>query len=200
MKVDINSKCSLHLCCNHFYTQLFYMYKLAVLLLIGIFATSAAIAQKPDRFLQERAGDSMWMVQRVFARNRFYIGDKQVHWREWRSHLQNGDKEVGEMVDRAIKLRRTGNWIGITSAAAFVGALIAIPARSSYNNNDALFSSLLITGLAASIVAEVYYIKSWRLYSNSVRLFNNKANSGKLQPLTLQLQLSPVHAGLALRW
>lgn len=102
------------------------------------------------------------------------------------------------MVNKSLKWRRTGNWMGAATVTVFVGALIAIPSRSN-NSNNALFNSLLITGLATAIVAEVYHLKSWRLFNNSLRLFNNKANSGKLQPLTLQLQLSPVHAGLALR-
>lgn len=51
------------------------------LLMFFLFAAPIAQAQQPDRFLQERSGDSIWMVQRAFARNRFYIGDKLVERR-----------------------------------------------------------------------------------------------------------------------
>jgi hypothetical protein len=203
MKVDVNSNCSLHLCCNHFYTYLFYMYKFSVLLLIGIFATSAAIAQKPDRFLQERAGDSMWAVNRFFAAPRFYIGNEKVNWRTWRDHLKKGDKEAGAIITEADRKRRTGAWIGGGGALVSLVGLITLSNNTfpGTSQQDGATSIVMISaGFVALVTGAIMEASAVRKMNSGIRLFNSKSAKGTLSPVTLKVHAGPTQAGLVLRW
>jgi hypothetical protein len=158
-------------------------------LLGALCSSSFSQSMKPDRFLEQRGGDSLWFVERSFAASRFYIGDQRVNFQTWFRHLEEGDQEVKENMILFQQKRRQAMWWELGgNSMALVGIFMALQQPyGDYEVKPAPYVFLGV-GLAGMTVGLIQGLKGAQYFRRGLSLYNYKAKNGTLKPVNVLME------------
>jgi hypothetical protein len=162
-------------------------------------------AQKTDRFLEFRGGDSVWVIKTsLLSRSKFFIGNQRVNFTIWQDHLQEEDVEISKFIKKGTGLRRASTGIVLGGLAAITaGIIIQSNSQASGNVNEEKRTVGRVTtglGIAATGIALLLGQQAWAFYHKAMRLYNIKVHQPPKQQLSINLLIDPFRASIQIRW
>jgi hypothetical protein len=152
-----------------------------------------------------KGNDSAWIVDRAFARTRFYLGNKSVTFMEFENALKGQSPENAALITKARRKYRTATSLEIGGALLLTVAQIASGSTNNYYSNTGTDRSLTTTitiavaGLVMQGVGIGYGLKSRDLYLDAVGNFNRAARTNS-STTSIHFGVQQHGLGLALRF
>jgi hypothetical protein len=164
-----------------------------LLLWIALTQATAVTAQtrqerRLQRAMEQRGTDSAWIYNAPWDRTRYFIGSKQVSPLEFENTLRTSDREIDQLVGNAWGKMNTGRILGAAGVGIQLTGLVLLNNNSYYyeNRDQTAAIALVLGGLGLELTGLIMQTTGATRFRRGVLLFNKKAKSNRLEPLTIR--------------